>query len=118
MIPFHDDWLALGCSYVGLMLYEIFGSSLIVANEYGVIVGHELLPDLLIAMGLEELVDLDVVGHMVILCEVHDEHDEEVHGDHEEYGQQSHDAQQFHLICYQSIWKNNSSNIKMIWTLN
>lgn len=53
MIPLHNDWLPLSCSYVGLMLYEIFGSCLIVTNEDGVVVGHELPPDLLIAIGLK-----------------------------------------------------------------
>lgn len=92
LIPLHNDWLALSCSYVGLMLYEIFNPCLIVTNEDSVVVAHELLSDLLIAIGLEELVDLDVVRYMVIFGKVHNQHDEEVHQDHEKQGQQPHDA--------------------------
>lgn len=57
---------------IGLMLDEIFDSSLIISNQDSVVMSHEFVPDALVGGRLEDLVDLDIVRHVLIFGQVDD----------------------------------------------
>lgn len=66
------------------MLNEVFYPRLIIPSEDGVVIVHELLPHPLVGLGLEELVDLDVIDEVIVLGDKYDQGDEEIDGDYEE----------------------------------
>jgi hypothetical protein len=97
LIAFDDDGPAFQRVDVGLVLDEVLNSGLVVAGEDGVVVVHELLAYALIGLGLEELVDLDVVDEVVVLGDEDDQRNEEVDGDDQEHHDQQPDSAQ-HII--------------------
>lgn len=60
------------------MFDEVFYPCLIISGEDGVVIVHELRPYSLVGLGLEELVDLDMVDEVVVLGDEYHQGDEEV----------------------------------------
>lgn len=75
LISFDHDRPSLSRMNIGLMLYEVFDPCLIIPNENGIVVPHYIISNCLITLWLENLVNFDIVRHMLVLSQIDNQSD-------------------------------------------
>ena len=79
LVTLDDHSHPLQGAQVRLVLDEVLDSRIVVADQNGVILPHHVRADLLVDRLLKNLVDFDLVDHVVVLAQVDHQADEDVY---------------------------------------